>query len=186
MLQLAALAAFPGMALHGPDPRRAQSYQPITRALHGRAFPASGPEQLWPAWQEIARGKIGQPFASSTARTVPATSRRRGRARAGRRYTILLCGPATRSALRTIRTCPITSCGHMVPVAGITREALCWWQSRVPGKDGTRISRAAKANPRASQDRIDATAARAHVTPSVQQLTGLNLDVVHYAGGVPR
>jgi tripartite-type tricarboxylate transporter receptor subunit TctC len=184
MLQLAALAALPGWSTMA----HAQSY-PAKPVRFMVGFPANGPNSILAG---LAGGwlaaKLGQPFAIehkpgqsgniATAEVVRAPADG---------YTILLCGPANAIGASLYPNLPYNFLRDMVPVVGITREALVLVVNLgVPAKTVPELLALAKANPKAIKIASTGSGSAPHVTAELfKQLTGLNLDVVHYAGGGP-
>jgi tripartite-type tricarboxylate transporter receptor subunit TctC len=187
LLQLAALAASPGW-LPMAQIARAQSY-PSKSVRFMVGFPANGPNSILAGLAgDWLAAKLGQPFAIehkpgqsgniATAEVVRAPADG---------YTILLCGPANAIGASLYPNLPYNFLRDMVPVAGITREALVLVVNPgVPAKTLPELLALTKANPRAVKIASTGSGSAPHVTAELfKQLTGLNLDVVHYAGGGP-
>jgi tripartite-type tricarboxylate transporter receptor subunit TctC len=185
MLQLAALAAFPGWPPMAQI-AHAQSYptKPV-RFIVG--FPANGPNSILAGLAgDWLAAKLGQPFAIehkpgqsgniATAEVVRAPADG---------YT--MCGPANAIGASLYPNLPYNFLRDMVPVAGIAREALVLVVNPgVPAKTVPELLALTKANPRAVKIASTGSGSAPHVTAELfKQLTGLSLDVVHYAGGGP-
>ncbi len=182
MLQLAALAAFPGWPPMAQI-AHAQSY-PTKPVRFMVGFPANGPNSILAGLAgDWLTAKLGQPFAVehkpgqsgniATAEVVGAPADG---------YTILLCGPANAIGASLYPNLPYNFLRDMVPVAGITREALVLVVNPgVPAKTVPELLALAKANPRAIKIASTGSGSAPHVTAELfKQLTSLNFDVVHY------
>jgi tripartite-type tricarboxylate transporter receptor subunit TctC len=102
-------------------------------------------------------------------------------------YTILLCGPANAISGSLYPNLPFNFLRDIVPVAGVTREALVMVvHPSVPARTVPEFLAYAKAN--ASKIKMASTGngSSPHVTGELfKQMAGLSLDVVHYGGGGP-
>jgi len=166
----------------------AQSY-PTKPVRFMVGFPANGPNSILAG---LAGGwlaaKLGQPF---TVEHKPGQSGNIATAEVVRApadgYTILLCGPANAIGASLYPNLPYNFLRDMVPVAGITREPLVLVvHPGVPAKTVPELLAHAKANLRLVKIASTGNGSAPHVTAELfKQLTGLNLDVVHYAGGGP-
>ena len=152
-------------------------------------FPAGGPNSILAGLAgDWLAAKLGQPFQIvpkpgksgniATAEVVRA---------APDGDTILLCGPANAIGASLYPDMPYVFLRDMQPVAGITREALVLVVNPgVPAKTVPELLAYAKANPAAIKIASTGSGSAPHVTAELlKQLTGLNLEVVHYAGGGP-
>ena len=187
MLQLAALAALPGLPSMAQI-AQAQSY-PTKPVRFMVGFPASGPNSILAGLAgDWLAAKLGQPFAIEHK---PGQSGNIATAEAARApadgYTILLCGPANAIGAALYPNLPYNFLRDMVPVAGITREALVLVVNPgVPAMTVPELLALAKAKPSAVKIASTGSGSAPHVTAELfKQLTGLNLNVVHYAGGGP-
>jgi tripartite-type tricarboxylate transporter receptor subunit TctC len=152
-------------------------------------FPAGGPNSILAGLAgDWLAAKLGQPFQIehkpgksgniATAEVVRA---------APDGYTILLCGPANAIGASLYSDLPYVFLRDMQPVAGITREALVLVVNPgVPAKTVPELLAHAKANPASIKIASTGSGSAPHVTAELfKQFTGLNLEVVHYAGGGP-
>lgn len=152
-------------------------------------FPANGPNSILAGLAgDWLAAKLGQPFAIehkpgqsgniATAEVVRAPADG---------YTILLCGPANAIGASLYPNLPYNFLRDMVPVAGITREPLVLVVNPgVPAKTVPELLALAKTKPSAIKIASTGAGSAPHVTAELfKQLTGLKLDVVHYAGGGP-
>src|SRR5258707_10140548 len=183
-LQLAAFAALPGW----PPMANAQSYptKPVRFVI---GFPAGGPNDIL---GRIIAGwlsqKLGQPFnaenkggrsgniaTEEVVRAVPDG------------YTVLLCGPANAISGSLYPNLSFNFLRDMLPVAGVTREALVMVvHPSVPAKTVPEFLAHAKANPGAMKMASTGNGSSPHVTGELfKQMTGLQLDVGHNGGGGP-
>ena len=166
----------------------AQSYptKPIRLVI---GFPAGGPNdilgRLIAAWLSQKLGqpievenKGGQSGNIATGEVVHAPADG---------YTMLLVGPANALSGSLYATLPFNFLRDIAPVAGITREPLVMVvHPSVPAKSVPEFLTYAKAN--ADKIKMASTGAGSspHVTGELfRQMTGLKLEVVHYAGGGP-
>jgi len=171
-----------------PEMTYAQSYpaKPV-RILVG--FPANGPNSILAGIAaEWLSARLGQPFsiehkpgrsgniATAEAVKAPADG-----------YTLLLCGPANAIGATLYPDLPYVFLRDMIPVAGITREALALVvHPDVPAKTVPELLALAKANPSSIKIASTGNGSAPHVTAELfKQMTGLNLNIVHYAGGGP-
>jgi len=171
-----------------PEMTYAQSYpaKPV-RILVG--FPANGPNSILAGIAaEWLSARLGQPFsiehkpgrsgniATAEAVKAPADG-----------YTLLLCGPANAIGATLYPDLPYVFLRDMIPVAGITREALALVvRPDVPAKTVPELLALAKANPSSIKIASTGNGSAPHVTAELfKQMTGLNLGIVHYAGGGP-
>lgn len=152
-------------------------------------FPAGGPNDI--LGRIIAQWlsqKLGQPFVveNKPGKSGNVATELVVRAPADG-YTILLCGPANAISGSLYPNLSFNFLRDMVPVAGITREALVLVvHPSVPAKTVRELVDYAKANPGAVKMASTGNGSSPHVTGELfKQMTGLNLDVVHYAGGGP-
>jgi len=185
MLQLAALAAFPGWPPMAQI-AHAQSYpsKPV-RFMVG--FPANGPNSILAGLAgDWLTAKLGQPFAVehkpgqsgniATAEVVRAPADG---------YTILLCGPANAIGASLYPNLPFNFLRDMVPVAGVTREPLVMVvHPAVPARTAAELIDHAKANPGKVKLAGIGNGTAPHVTGELFKLmTRLDLASVQYAGG---
>src|SRR5436853_4183603 len=182
------LAAAASTVPINPSMAHAQTY-PTKPVRFMVGFPANGPNSILAG---LAGGwlaaRLGQPFAVehkpgqsgniATAEIVRAPADG---------YTILLCGPANAIGASLYPNLPYNFLRDMMPVAGITREALVLViNPGVPAKTVPELLSHAKASPHAVKIASTGSGSAPHVTAELfKQLTGLNLDVVHFAGGGP-
>ncbi len=183
-LQLAALAALPGWPLMA----QAQTYptKPVRFVI---GFPAGGPNDI--LGRIIAQWlseKLGQPFNVenkggrsgniATAEVVRAPTDG---------YTILLCGPANAISGSLYPDLPFNFLRDIVPVAGVTREPLVMvLHPSVPARTVPEFLAYARANAGAIKMASTGNGSSPHVTGELfKQMTGLQLEVVHYGGGGP-
>jgi tripartite-type tricarboxylate transporter receptor subunit TctC len=177
----AALPVFATMA-------RAQSYpsHPV-RFLVG--FPPNGPNSILAgiAGQWLA-ARLGQPFAIEHR---PGQSGNIATAEAVRApadgYTLLLCGPANAIGASLYPNLPYNFLRDMTPVAGITREALVLVvHPQLPVTSAGELIARARADSSAVKIASTGAGSAPHVTAELfKQMTGLKLEMVHYAGGGP-
>lgn len=166
----------------------AQSYpsKPV-RFLIG--FPAGGPNDI--LGRIVAQSlseKLGQPFnvENRGGRSGNITTEMAVRAPADG-YTILLCGPANAIGGALYPDLSFNFLRDVVPVAGITREALVMVvHPSVPAKTVPEFIAYAKSNLDKIKMASTGNGSSPHVTGELfKQMTGLNLEVVHYGGGGP-
>jgi len=185
VLQIAALAAtFPAMTKMAI----AQSY-PAKPVRFVVSFPPGGPHDIL---GRIVAGwlsqKLGQPFnvenkggrsgnigTEEVVRSAPDG------------YTVLLCGPANAISGSLYSNLPFNFLRDIVPVAGVTREALVMVvHPSVPANTVPEFLAYAKANTSKIKMASTGNGSSPHVTGELfKQMTGLNLEVVHYGGGGP-
>ena len=152
-------------------------------------FPAKGPNSILAGLAgDWFAAKLGQPF---NVEHRPGQSGNIATAEVVRSpadgYTILLCGPANAIGATLYPNLPYNFLRDMVPVTGVTREALALVVNpNVPAKSVPELLALAKANPASIKIASTGAGSAPHVTAELfKQLTGLKLDVVHYAGGGP-
>jgi tripartite-type tricarboxylate transporter receptor subunit TctC len=188
VLQFATLAALPALGSAREATAQAQTYpsKPVRFVV---GFPAGGPNDILGriVAQWLAQ-KLGQPFhvenkggrAGNIATEEVVRSAPDG-------YTILLCGPANAISGSLYPNLPFNFLRDIVPVAGVTREALVMVvHPSVPARTVPEFLAYAKAN--ASKIKMASTGngSSPHVTGELfKQMAGLSLDVVHYGGGGP-
>jgi tripartite-type tricarboxylate transporter receptor subunit TctC len=181
------LAAFAALTL-GTGMANAQSYPSKSiRLVVG--FPAGGPNdilgRLIAQWLSQKLGqpvevenKGGQSGNIATAEVIRAPADG---------YTLLLCGPANALSASLYPNLPFSFLRDIVPVAGITREPLVMVvHPSVPAKTVAELLAYAKANADKIKMASTGTGSSPHVTGELfKQMTGLKLEVTHYAGGGP-
>ena len=168
---------------------QAQSYptKPVRFVI---SFPPGGPNDIL---GRIVAGwlsqKLGQPFnVENKGGRSGNIAHRGGRARArADGYTVLLCGPANAISGSLYPNLQFNFLRDIVPVAGITREALVMVvHPSVPAKTVPEFLAYAKANPGKIKMASTGNGSSPHVTGELfKQMTGLTLEVVHYGGGGP-
>lgn len=152
-------------------------------------FPAGGPNDIL---GRIAAGwlaqKLGQPFnvENKGGRSGNIATEEVVRA-APDGHTILLCGPANAISGSLYTSLPFNFLRDIVPVAGVTREALVMVvHPSVPAKTVPEFLAYAKANAASIKMASTGNGSSPHVTGELfKQMTGLALEVVHYGGGGP-
>jgi tripartite-type tricarboxylate transporter receptor subunit TctC len=185
LLQIAALAAtLPATTKMS----FAQSYpsKPIRFVI---GFPAGGPNDILgriiAAWLSQ---KLGQPFnvENKGGRSGNIATEEVVRA-APDGFTVLLCGPANAISGSLYPNLSFNFLRDVVPVAGVTREALVMVvHPSVPAKTAPEFLAYAKANPDKVKMASTGVGSSPHVTGELfKQMAGLKLDVVHYGGGGP-
>jgi len=153
------------------------------------SFPQGGPNDIL---GRLAAGwlaqRLGQPFE---VENHPGRSGNTGteivvRAPADG-YTVLLCGPANAISGSLYSNLSFNFLRDMAPVAGITREALVMVvHPSVPARSVAEFIAYAKANIATLKMASTGNGSSPHVTGELFKLmTGLPLQVVHYAGGGP-
>ena len=166
----------------------AQSYpsKPV-RFLIG--FPAGGPNDI--LGRIAARWlseKLGQPFnvENKGGRSGNIATEMAVRAPADG-YTVLLCGPANAIGGSLYPNLSFNFLRDIVPVAGITREALVMVvHPSVPATTVPEFIAYAKGNLDKIKMASTGNGSSPHVTGELfKQTAGLNLEVVHYGGGGP-
>lgn len=185
LLQIAALAAtLPATT----KTTMAQSY-PTKSIRFVIGFPAGGPNDiLGRIVAQWLSQKLGQPFnvenkggrsgniaTEEVVRSAPDGN------------TILLCGPANAISGSLYPNLPFNFLRDIMPVAGVTREALVMVvHPSVPAKTAPEFLAYAKANPGKVKMASTGVGSSPHVTGELfKQMAGLSIDVVHYAGGGP-
>jgi tripartite-type tricarboxylate transporter receptor subunit TctC len=166
----------------------AQSYpsKPIRFVI---GFPAGGPNDIL---GRIIAGwlsqKLGQPFniENKGGRSGNIATEEVVRA-APDGTTILLCGPANAISGSLYPNLSFNFLRDMLPVAGVTREALVMVvHPSVPAKTAAEFLVYAKANADKIKMASTGVGSSPHVTGELfKQMSGLKLDVTHYAGGGP-
>ena len=176
-----AFAMFPSMA-------HAQSYpsKPVRFIV---SFPQGGPNDTL---GRIAAGwlsqRLGQPFqvenhggnSGNTGTEIVVRAPADG-------YTVLLCGPANAISGSLFPSLSFNFLRDMIPVAGITREALVMVvHPSVAARTVPEYIAHAKANLASTKMASTGNGSSPHVTGELfKQMTGLPLNVVHYGGGGP-
>ena len=166
----------------------AQSYpaKPVRFVI---GFPAGGPNDiLGRIVAQWLSTRLGQPFnvENKGGRSGNIATEEVVRAPADG-YTILLCGPANAISGSLYPNLSFNFLRDIVPVAGVTREALVMVvHPSVPAKTVPEFLAHAKANPGAMKMASTGSGSSPHITGELfKQMTGLQLDVVHYSGGGP-
>jgi len=178
---IAAVPAFTSMAMAQTYPTR-----PVRFVI---SFPQGGPNDIL---GRLAAGwlsqRLGQPFEVENR---PGRSGNTGteivvRAPADG-YTVLLCGPANAISGSLYANLGFNFLRDMTPVAGITREALVMVvHPSVPVRTVPEFIAYAKGNLDTLRMASTGNGSSPHVTGELFKLmTGLPLEVVHYAGGGP-
>jgi tripartite-type tricarboxylate transporter receptor subunit TctC len=179
-------AAFAILAM--PTMAYAQSYpsKPVRLVV---GFPAGGPNdilgRLVTGWLSQ---KLGQPFE---VENKPGQSGNIATAEVVRAapdgYTLLLVGPANALSGPLYPNLSFNFLRDIAPVAGITREPLVMVvHPSVPTKTVPELLAYAKANTDKVKMASTGSGSSPHVTGELfKQMTGLPLQVVHYAGGGP-
>ena len=166
----------------------AQSYptKPVRFVI---GFPAGGPNDI--LGRIIAQWlstKLGQPFnvENKGGRSGNIATEEVVRAPADG-YTVMLCGPANAISGSLYPNLSFNFLRDIAPVAGVTREALVMVvHPSVPAKTVPEFLAHAKANPGAMKMASTGSGSSPHITGELfKQMTGLQLDVVHYSGGGP-
>ena len=152
-------------------------------------FPAGGPNDiLGRLMAQWLSARLGQPFQVENhgGRSGNIATEMAVRA-APDGYAILLCGPANAISGSLYPNLPFNFLRDIVPVAGITREALVMVAH--PAVTATTVAEFiadAKANPSKYKMASTGNGSSPHVTAEVFRLmTGLKIEVVHYGGGGP-
>src|SRR4051812_15036596 len=166
----------------------AQSYpsKPVRFVI---GFPAGGPNDIL---GRIIAGwlsqKLGQPFNAENkgGRSGNIATEEVVRA-APDGTTVLLCGPANAISGSLYPNLSFNFLRDMVPVAGVTREALVMVvHPSVPAKTAPEFLAYAKANSDKVKMASTGVGSSPHITGELfKQMTGLSLEVVHFAGGGP-
>jgi tripartite-type tricarboxylate transporter receptor subunit TctC len=102
-------------------------------------------------------------------------------------YTLLLCGPANAISGSLYPNLPFNFLRDIVPVAGVTREALVMVvHPSVPAKTVAEFLTYTKANTNPVKMASTGVGSSPHVTGALfKQMAGIALPVVHYGGGGP-
>jgi tripartite-type tricarboxylate transporter receptor subunit TctC len=181
---LGAAAALLGI----PRAARAQAYpsRPVRLVV---GFPAGGPnDTLGRIIAQWLTERLGQPFvvenqaggsgniATAAVVRAPADG-----------YTLLLVGPANAISGSLYPNLEFNFLRDIAPVAGITREALVLLvHPSVPAKTVPELIAFAKADPGKIKMASTGNGSSPHVSGELFKImTGLDLAVVHYAGGGP-
>jgi tripartite-type tricarboxylate transporter receptor subunit TctC len=185
VLRLAGIAA----ALAAlPHPTRAQSYPSApVRLIVG--FPAGGPNdilaRLMAQW--LAQ-RLGQPFVVENRPGASGNIATEAVVRAGADgYTLLLVGPANAISASLYPGLAFSFLRDIAPVAGITREPLVMVvHPSVPATTVAEFVAYAKAEPGRIKLASTGNGSSPHVSGELfKMLTGVEVAVVHYAGGGP-
>jgi tripartite-type tricarboxylate transporter receptor subunit TctC len=184
-LHLAGVAA----ALVGiPQTARAQAYpsRPVRLVV---GFPAGGPnDTLGRIIAQWLTERLGQPFV---VENQPGSSGNIATAAVVRApadgYTLLLVGPANAISGSLYPNLEFNFLRDIAPVAGITREALVMLvHPSVPARTVSEFIAYAKADPGRIKMASTGNGSSPHVSGELfKMMTGLDLAVVHYAGGGP-
>ena len=184
-LHLAGVAA----ALVGiPQAARAQAYpsRPVRLVV---GFPAGGPnDTLGRIIAQWLTERLGQPFV---VENQPGSSGNIATAAVVRApadgYTLLLVGPANAISGSLYPNLEFDFLRDIAPVAGITREALVMLvHPSVPPRTVSEFIAYAKADPGRIKMASTGNGSSPHVSGELfKMMTGLDLAVVHYAGGGP-
>jgi tripartite-type tricarboxylate transporter receptor subunit TctC len=179
------LAAFAALPL-GPAMGQGYPSKPVRLVI---GFPPGGPNdtlgRLIAAWLSEKLGqpvnvenKAGQSGNIATAEVVHAPADG---------HTLLLVGPANAISGSLYPKLDFNFLRDIVPVAGVTREPLVMVvHPSVPAKSVAEFLAYAKANAGRIKMASTGSGSSPHVTGELfKQMTGLNLEVVHYAGGGP-
>jgi tripartite-type tricarboxylate transporter receptor subunit TctC len=177
----AALAALPHRS-------RAQSYPSApVRLIVG--FPAGGPNdilaRLMAQW--LAQ-RLGQPFVVENRPGASGNIATEAVVRAGADgHTLLLVGPANAIGASLYPTLPFNFLRDIAPVAGITREPLVMVvHPSVPATTVVEFIAYARAEPGRIKLASTGNGSSPHVSGELfKMLTGVDVAVVHYAGGGP-
>lgn len=183
-LHLAGAAALVGI----PQTVRAQAYpsRPVRLVV---GFPAGGPnDTLGRIIAQWLSERLGQPFvvenqAGSSGNIATAAVVRAP----ADGYTLLLVGPANAISGSLYPNLEFNFLRDIAPVAGITREALVMLvHPSVPAKTVPEFIAYAKADPGKIKMASTGNGSSPHVSGELFKImTGLDLAVVHYAGGGP-
>jgi tripartite-type tricarboxylate transporter receptor subunit TctC len=185
VLRLAGIAA----ALAAlPHPTRAQSYPSApVRLIVG--FPAGGPNdilaRLMAQW---LTQRLGQPFVVENRPGASGNIATEAVVRAGADgYTLLLVGPANAISASLYPGLAFSFLRDIAPVAGITREPLVMVvHPSVPATTVADFVAYAKAEPGRIKLASTGNGSSPHVSGELfKMLTGVEVAVVHYAGGGP-
>jgi tripartite-type tricarboxylate transporter receptor subunit TctC len=184
-LQLAGSAA--GFAVLA-RPARGQAYpaRPV-RFLVG--FPAGGPNDILARLMaEWLSRQLGQPFVVENMPGASGNIATEAVVRAPPDgYTLLLVGPANAISASLSESLGFEFLRDIAPVAGITREPLVMVaHPSVPARTAAEFIAHAKAAPGGIRMASTGNGSSTHVSGELfKMMTGLNLPVVHYAGGGP-
>jgi tripartite-type tricarboxylate transporter receptor subunit TctC len=188
VLQFATLAVAPASTLAWTSAAHAQAYpsKPVRFVI---GFPAGGPNDiLGRIVAQWLSQRLGQPFnvENKGGRSGNIATEEVVRS-APDGYTILLCGPANAISGSLYPNLPFNFLRDIVPVAGVTREALVMVvHPSVPAKTVPEFLAYAKANADKIKMASTGNGSSPHVTGELfKQMSGLRLDVVHYGGGGP-
>jgi tripartite-type tricarboxylate transporter receptor subunit TctC len=152
-------------------------------------FPAGGPNDILARLMaEWLSARLGQPFvvenragnSGNVATEAVVRARPDG-------YTLLLVGPANAISASLNENLGFSFLSDIAPVGGITREPLVMVvHPAVPAKTVADFIAHAKAHPGAVKLASTGERSSPHVSGELFKLmTGLDLPVVHYAGGGP-
>jgi tripartite-type tricarboxylate transporter receptor subunit TctC len=151
-------------------------------------FPANGPNDILARLMgEWLSERLGQPFAVENRPGASGNIATEAVVRApADGYTILLVGPANAISGSLYPNLSFNFLRDIAPVAGITREALVMLvHPSVPAKTVAEFIAYAKANP-AAKMASTGNGSSPHVSGELfKMMTGVNIPVVHYAGGGP-
>ena len=152
-------------------------------------FPPGGPNDIFGRLlRNGSRQKLGQPFnvENKGGKSGNIATEEVVRASADG-YTVLLVGPANAISGSLYPSLGFNFLRDIVPVAGVTREPLVMVvHPSVRARTVTEFLAYAKANPGAVKMASTGVGSSPHVTGELfKQMAGLQLDVVHYAGGGP-
>ena len=184
-LQLAGSAA--GLAALA-RPARGQTYpaRPV-RFLVG--FPAGGPNDILARLMaEWLSRQLGQPFVVENMPGASGNIATEAVVRAPPDgYTLLLVGPANAISASLYDNLRFDFLRDIAPVAGITREPLVMvMHPSVPARTAVEFIAQARAAPGGIRMASTGNGSSPHVSGELfKMMTGLNLPVVHYAGGGP-
>ena len=167
---------------------RAQSYP--TRPIHLMVgFPPGGPNdilgRLMGQWLSV---RLGQPVIVENRPGASGNLATEAVVRApGDGYTLLLVGPANAINASLDDHLAFSFLSDIAPVAAITREPLVMLvHPSVPAKTVPEFMAYAKANPAGIRMASTGQGSSPHITGLLfNMMTGLDLAVVHYAGGGP-
>jgi tripartite-type tricarboxylate transporter receptor subunit TctC len=172
----------------GPHAAKAQSYpdKPVTIVV---GFPPGGPNDI--LGRLIAKAlsdRMGRPFevvnrpggSSNPATEAVVRAEPDG-------YTLLLIGPANAINSSLFTNLPFNFKKDIIPVAGITREALVMVvHPSVAASNAAEFVALAKAEPGKIKMASTGVGSSPHVSGVLfKTMTGLDLPIVHFAGGGP-
>jgi tripartite-type tricarboxylate transporter receptor subunit TctC len=184
-LELAGAAA---VTLARPGFATAQSYpaRPVRLVV---GFPAGGPNDI------LARlvgqwlsDRLGQPFIVENMPGASGNIATEAVVRAPTDgYTLLLVGPANAISASLYPSLNFDFLRDIAPIAGVTREPLVMVvHPSVPAKTTSDLIAYAKANPGKIRMASTGNGSSPHVSGELfKMMTGLELAIVHYAGGGP-